>query len=229
MSKMRGGGTYMLETFLNEKNELTTLKKPLQGDGDFRSQECLDLLKKCDFVITNPPFSLFREFVDILIKSKKKFIIIGNQNATSYKEIFKLLKNNKVWYGMTRPTEFITKYEISNGHIQPIETQKFGNILWFTNVDHSNRHIELVLYKKYTKQEYPKYDNYDAINVDKVKDIPIDYDGAIGVPITFLDKYNPDQFEILGCMSSTTVDEYSFGYPYVKGKKKYARIVIKKK
>lgn len=202
----------------NDKNTTT----PLKQGGDFRSKECIDLLKQSDIVCTNPPFSLFREYVAQLIKYNKKFLIIGNQNAISYKEIFKLIKRNKIWLGYTHPKEF----RQPNGKIK-----KFGNISWFTNLDIKKRHEDLILYKTYKghEDEYPKYDNYDAINVDKTKDIPIDYDGAIGVPITFMDKYNPKQFDIVKSMASTTIDEYSAGYPFINKEKKYARIVIKKK
>lgn len=160
----------------------------LEGNGDFRSNECIELLKESDIVVTNPPFSLFREYVAQLMEYKKKFIIIGNKNAITYKEFFPLLKNNEVWIGYYNVKEFK----------KPDGTfQKFGNIGWFTNLDHNKRHEELILYKTYNEKEYPKYDNYDAINVDKVQDIPIDYDGVMGVPITFLDKYCPEQFEIV--------------------------------
>ena len=168
------------------ENELVEL----EGDGDFRSEECLALLDDADIVVTNPPFSLFREYVAVLMEHKKKFIVIGSQNAITYKEIFPLLKDDDVWLGSTHPKEFIQR----DGTIK-----KFGNICWFTNLDIKKRHEELILVKKYAghEDEYPKYDNYDAINVDKVTDIPLDFAGVMGVPITFLDKYNPDQFELV--------------------------------
>lgn len=162
---------------------------PLKGDGDFRSQECIELLKEADIVVTNPPFSLFREYVAQLIEYDKKFIIIGHQNAITYKEIFPLLKDNKMWLGLTSVKTFLKPQG---------ETQTFGNIGWYTNLGHKRRNEELIMYKHYTPEEYPKYENYDAINVDRVSDIPCDYEGAMGVPITFLDKYNPMQFEIIG-------------------------------
>ena len=160
----------------------------LEGDGDFRSQECIDLLKEADIVVTNPPFSLFREYVAQLIKYDKKFLIIGNMNAITYKEVFKLIKEDKLWLGYNMAKEFV----------QPDGTiKKFGNINWFTNLETRKRKEELILYREYNDKDYPKYDNYDAINCDKVKDIPKDYYKTMGVPITFLDKYCPDQFEII--------------------------------
>jgi hypothetical protein len=175
--------------------------RELKGDGDFRSKECIELLKESDIVVTNPPFSLFREFVSQLIEYDKKFIIVGHQNAISYKEIFKLIKENKLWlgYGFTGGAgHFInTQYEdyaTAGDHKEGMI--RVSGVTWFTNLDINKRHEDLILYKNYTPEEYPTYDNYDAINVDKTKDIPMDYAGSIGVPITFLDKYNPDQFEI---------------------------------
>lgn len=178
--------------------------KKLKGDGDFRSKECIELLKQADIVVTNPPFSLFREYVAQLIEYDKKFIIIGHQNAISYKEIFKLIKENKLWlgYGFNRNmAHFINK------HYEDFATDtdhkegmiRVSGIVWFTNLDTTKRHEDYILYKTYegNEEDYPKYVNYDAINVDKTKDIPMDYMGQIGVPITFMDKYNPDQFEII--------------------------------
>ena len=180
--------SYMLEMWKDEKG-VHSDKKVLNQNGDFRSEECIELLKQADIVVTNPPFSLFREYVAQLIEYEKKFLIIGSLNAITYKEFFPLLKNNKIWLGYNHVKEFLN----ANG-----EKQKFGNVLWYTNLDHDKRHEDLLLYKKYNPEEFPKYDNYDAINVDKVSDIPVDYDGVMGVPITFFDKYNPEQFEILG-------------------------------
>ena len=163
--------------------------KHFKGDGDFRSDECIELLKEADIVVTNPPFSLFREYVAQLMEYDKKFLIIGNQNAITYKEIFKLIKENKVWWGHDCVRWFQTPENmLSEG----------ARSRWFTNLEIKKRHENLILYKTYNEKEYPKYDNYDAINVDKTKEIPLDYKGAIGVPITFMDKYNPDQFEIIG-------------------------------
>lgn len=183
--------------------------RPLRGDGDFRSEECIELLKEADIVVTNPPFSLFREYVAQLIKYDKKFLIIGNQNAITYKEIFPLIKANKIWLGCkTGDMSFRIPADSeprATRYWQDETGQKWrsmGNICWFTNLDHHKRHEKLILYKTYNPEEYPKYDNYNAINVDRVAEIPCDYDGVMGVPITFLDKYNPDQFEIVGCTES---------------------------
>lgn len=160
----------------------------LKGNGDFRSEECVALLKESDIVITNPPFSLFREYITLLMKYDKKFLIIGNQNAITYKDIFPLINENKLWLGMNYCKEFIQQ----NGEIK-----NFGNICWFTNISNKKRNTPLDLYKKYSAEEYPTYDNYDAIDCGKTAEIPMDYDGVIGVPITFLDKYCPEQFDIL--------------------------------
>jgi hypothetical protein len=179
---------------------------PLKEDGDFRSEESIDLLKKADIVVTNPPFSLFREYVSQLTKYKKKFIIVGHQNAITYKEIFKLIKENKIWLGYGfkgSAAHFI------NNHYEDYATAgdhkdgmiRVSGVTWFTNINISKRHEDLILYKKYDPIENIKYDNYDAINVNKTKDIPLNYKGIMGVPITFMDKYNPDQFEILGITS----------------------------
>ncbi len=179
--------------------------RQLDGDGDFRSEESIELLKKSDIVVTNPPFSLFREYITQLISHDKKFLIIGNHNAITYKEIFSLIRRDKVWLGYkngdmafkvpdhyeARATRF---WQDENGQ----KWRSMGNACWFTNLDISKRHEDLLLYKNYTPDEYPNYDNYDAIEVSRTKDIPADYDGAMGVPITFLEKYNPAQFEILG-------------------------------
>ena len=175
-----------------------------KGDGDFRSQECIELLKEADIVVTNPPFSLFREYVAQLMKYNKKFVILGNQNAITYKEIFPLIRSNLVWLGSTlsfAKFKVPDYYEERSTRFWIDETgqkwRSFGNICWYTNLDIAKRHEDLILYKKYNPEEYPTYDNYDAINVDKTSEIPMDYDGVMGVPITFLDKYNPEQFEIL--------------------------------
>ena len=182
--------TYKMEYMGGDDNDVEVgIKTPLLGNGDFRNQECLDLLDESDIVVTNPPFSLFREYVAVLMEHEKNFLIIGNKNAITYKEFFPLLKDDKVWIGCTNVKEFLQP----DGSIK-----KFGNIGWFTNLDVAKRHEKLILWKNYTPEEYPKYDNYDAINVDKVSDIPLDYDGVMGVPITFLDSYCPEQFEIVG-------------------------------
>lgn len=186
--------------------------KPLKSDGDFRDPECIDLLKEADIVVTNPPFSLFREYVAQLLEYDKKFLIIGNGNSVSYKEIFRNIQENKIWLGVTKPQLFLiadkesfAKY-CSDANKVFIEDKEFWAVnisvgtptYWFTNLDIAKRHDEIILYKAYSETEYPTYDNYDAVEVSKVADIPANYDGAMGVPITFLDKYNPEQFEILG-------------------------------
>lgn len=217
--------------------------KNLKGDGDFRSEECIELLKKADIVVTNPPFSLFREYVAQLIEYDKKFLIIGNINAISYKEIFKLIKDNKAWLGVNMGrgiSGFIvpSHYELYGTEAREDENGNrivaTNNCLWLTNLDNAKRHEELILYKKYSPDEYPTYDNYDAINVDKTKDIPIDYKGVMGVPITFLDKYNPEQFEIIDINPHFfTIVEQGLPKPSqlkLTGKKDpYARILIKNK
>lgn len=181
--------------------------RPLNGDGDFRSAECVELLKEADIVVTNPPFSLFREYVAQLVEYDKKFLIIGNVNAVSYKEIFSLIMQNKIWLGASihsgdRKFWVPDDYELNAAGCGVDEAGRkyirVKGVRWFTNLDYKERHEELILYKNYTPGYYPKYANYDAINVDKTDEIPCDYDGAMGVPITFLDKYNPDQFEIMG-------------------------------
>ena len=187
------------------------------GTGGFECAESIKLLEEADIVVTNPPFSLFRPYMAQLIKYDKKFLIIGNMNAVTYREIFPLIKDNKIWIGNTFPKEFIEP----NGDVTPI------NSAWYTNIIPPIR-VDIPLTKTYNPTDYPKYDNYDAINVDKVKDIPKDYYGAMGVPITFLAKYSPPQFEIVGHMSSTKVEDGNLGYPYIKGKKKYARVIIKR-
>lgn len=189
----------------------------MKGNGDFRSEECVKLLQQADIVITNPPFSLFREYVAQLMKYKKKFLIIGNMNAITYKEIFPLIKENRLWfgYGFNCSMIFKTKYRntleanrkyvISKGYNPDENYIKTPAVCWYTNLETSKRNEVINTGKKYYGFEkmYPKYDNYDAINVDKVSDIPMDYDGIMGVPITFVDKYNPEQFEILGCADYT--------------------------
>ena len=201
------GETYKLEyEGGNDGDIMVGVKTILNENGDFRSKECVEILEKSDVVITNPPFSLFREYVVQLVEYKKKFIIIGDQNAITYKEVFKLIKENKIWLGIDNGgtkwfqvpqhynIETKSRIKIENG----VKYFSKGSIMWFTNLDHKKRHEDLILYKTYNKKDYPKYDNYKAINVDVTKEIPVDYDGVMGVPITFLDKYNPEQFEIIG-------------------------------
>lgn len=196
---------YLLQ---NRKNVIRKLK-----DGDFRSAECVDALKEADIVVTNPPFSLFREYVALLMRYEKKFLIIGNQNAITYKEIFPLIQNDRIWLGMRsgdmaftvpdyyepRPTRY---WVDSKGQ----KWRSMGNISWYTNLDHPKRHEPLDLWKEYNSVDYPHYDNYDAIDVSQTANIPCDYWDVMGVPITFLDKYSPDQFEIVGITLGNTVD-----------------------
>ncbi|MDD2646815.1 MAG: adenine-specific methyltransferase EcoRI family protein [Patescibacteria group bacterium] len=185
-----------VETLLR-RNKKSSRK--LQGNGDFRSEECVELLKRADIVVTNPPFSLFRQYVAQLMEHGKKFLIIGNDNAISYKDFFEFIKKNKVWNGYGKVKEFK----------QPDGTlKKFGNVGWYTNLDTTKRHEKLTLYKKYNAKEYSKYDNYNAIEVPKVSDIPINHKGVMGVPVTFLDKYNPNQFEILGITDRDSKNKY---------------------
>lgn len=212
----------------------------LKGDGDFRSEECVKLLKQANIVVTNPPFSLFREYIEKLVKYNKKFLIIGNHNAITYREIFTLIKDNKIWQGYTHPVNFVVPdhYELRKTRSWRDENgtnwRSFGNMCWFTNLDIAKRHEDLTVYKKYERKLYPKYDNYDAIEVSKVANIPEDYKGVMGVPITFLKKHNPDQFEIVGLVagnirglagipSMTGKDG-----PYLNGKLKYGRILIRR-
>lgn len=212
---------------------------PLNGDGDFRSQECIDILKEADIVVTNPPFSLFSEYVSQLAEYDKKFIIIGNQNSITYKGVFPLIKSNKMWlgYGFKRNmAHFIAPhYEDTASDADHKEGMiRVSGVVWYTNLDNKKRHEEMILVKQYQGNEdkYPYYDNYDAIEVSRTRDIPLDYDGAMGVPITFLTKYNPDQFEIIGC-------SYSYGEPVgyhkegasfdvsIDGKQVYKRLFIR--
>lgn len=218
--------------------------KNLNGDGDFRSKECIELLKQADIVVTNPPFSLFREYVAQLIEYDKKFLILGHQNAITYKETFKLIKENKVWLGVdnggTKWFGVQDHYDIATESRKKIENGKkyfsMGSVVWYTNLDIAKRHEDLILYKKYDAAEYSNYDNYDAINVAKVTDIPLDFEGVMGVPITFLDKHNPKQFKILGMSASAGYSEDIVGIPFlggkdarplIKGKNTYARIFIR--
>jgi len=209
--------------------------KHLNNDGDFRSPECIKLLKQSDIVVTNPPFSLFREYVAQLIEYNKKFVIIGNLNALTYKDTFKLFKENKLWFGHSIHSgdrEFrVPEHYTLNAASSRIDENgnkyiRVKGVRWFTNLDYKERHEDLILYKKYTPKEYPKYDNYDAINVNKTKNIPCDYEGVMGVPITFMDKYNPEQFEIIGNELDLNIEK---GRGYINGKRKYGRVFIKHK
>ena len=216
----------------NYPDEEEIFTSDLEGDGDFRSEECIEILKKCDIVCTNPPFSLFRQYVAQLFEYNKDFLIIGNVNAISYKEVFPLIKENKMWLGVSI-TSGDRKFVVPDNY--PLNAAGCGidengkkyirvkGVRWFTNLDHKKRHEELLLYKKYNEEEYPKYDNYDAIEVSKVTDIPMDYYGVMGVPITFLDKYCPEQFEIVKFRKGDDGKDLC-----VNGKCPYFRILIKR-
>lgn len=208
----------------------------LKGDGDFRSPESIELLKQADIVVTNPPFSLFREYVAQLMEYEKNFVIIGSLNAITYKDIFKYIKDDKLWlgYGFNGGNAYFktphAKEFASGVYDEETGLVKFRNVTWFTNLEIQKRHEELILYKTYNESDYPKYDNYEAIEVSKTKDIPVYFDGAMGVPISFLDKYSPKQFEILG------LDDHRLEYPNwrgrgpdINGKPIYRRIIIKHK
>lgn len=219
--------------------------KRLKSDGDFRSKECIELLKQSDVVVTNPPFSLFREYVAQLVEYKKKFLIIGNVNAITYKEIFKLIKENKLWLGASIhsgdrefgvPDDYpltAASYRIGSDGRKYIRVK---GVRWFTNLDYEERHEDLILYKTYRghESEYPKYDNYNAINIDVTKDIPMDFAGVMGVPITFLDKYNPEQFKIIDINPHFfTIVEQGLPKPsqlkIIGRNDPYARVLIKNK
>lgn len=213
--------------------EIETTGK-LNGDGDFRSEECIEYLKQADVVVTNPPFSLFREYVKQLMDYGKKFIIIGNTNAATYKEIFPYIKNNQLWVGVTNYNVGMHFYLPDNYEDYKVideNGKKIGRVstsCWWTNIENKRRNEPIDLYKRYSFEDYPKYDGYDAINVDKVADIPMDYDGVMAVPITFLGHYNPTQFEIIGIANSA---RYIGNFPcltIINGKRIYNRILIKK-
>jgi len=214
--------------------------KPLKGDGDFRSKESISLLTQADIIVTNPPFSLFREYVAQLIEHDKKFVIVGHQNALTYKEIFPLIKENKLWLGYgfkggaghfinEHYEDYATATDRKEGMI------RVSGVVWFTNLDISKRHEDLILYKNYNEEEYPTYDNYNAIEVSKTNEIPCDYDGIMGVPITFMNKYNPEQFEIIGATESEGKgfsnglwnEKSNVAQAMINGKKVYKRIFIR--
>lgn len=217
------------------------IKTPLKGNGDFRSEECLELLKAADIIVTNPPFSLFREYIGLLIEYDKKFIVIGNKNAITYKEFFPLLKNEQVWVGynaghgtMYFSTERFVDKQQGKNELKGVPSY------WYTNLDIDKRHEGLILTKNYKGNEdkYPRYDNYDAINVNKVKEIPKDFFGVMGVPITYVAEHSPEQFEILGMSASAGYNAAIVGIPFlgqkdarplIDGKNTYARIFIKRR
>ena len=218
------------------------------GNGDFRSEECIEFLTEADMVVTNPPFSCFRQYVAQLMQYGKKFLIIGNMNAITYKEIFSYIKNNKLWMGYKSlgsdmffnvPQNYVEELKATKTQgggwreLDGIIMGRVATACWFTNLEHKKRNEELILYKHYNPTEYPKYDNYDAIEVSKVAEIPMDYEGVCGVPISFLDKYCPNQFRILGIMSGAKGETFTNGNDnrakfYLNGKGVYARILIQK-
>ena len=215
------------------------LQEDLKGNGDFRSPECTAILSECDIVCTNPPFSMFRDFVSWICTAKKQFLIIGNNNAITYQDIFTRIKNNEMWVGYTANKTCIFRVGEGYTYDEKLSEQfndgyfygKVSAITWFTNIPNSKRNEEMILTKLYKNNpsDYQMYDNYDALNVNRIADIPKDYFEPMGVPITIVDNYNPNQFELLGLMASTTVTDVNFGYPYIDGKKKYARIIVRRK
>ena len=210
--------------------------KKLSGDGDFRSDECLEYLKECDIVVTNPPFSLFKEIVAEIIKHGKNFLLIGNQNALTYKEIFPLIQNNEAWTGYqfgemkfrvpesSEPRS--TRYWVDESGQK---WRSLGNAMWLTNLDIERRHEKLILTKKYSPKDYPQYDTYEAINVKRITDIPYDYPGIMGVPISIINRYNSEQFEIIGEANHGSDNEYDLFKPTINGKEVFKRILIKNK
>lgn len=216
---------------LPDDEEITN--RQLNGDGDFRSPECVEFLKEADIVVTNPPFSLFREYIAQLMEYGKMFLVIGNMNAVTYKEVFPLIKDNRLWlgYGFSGGNAYFKvpyRMEYASGvYDENTGLVKFRNCHWFTNLDHDKRHERIELYKRYSIEYYPKYDNYDAIEVSKTCEIPMDYDGVMGVPITYLDKHNPEQFEIVGMANSARwIGDFPC-YTIINGKKIYNRILIR--
>lgn len=219
-------------SFLKNNKLVTKLK----GDGDFRSEECINYLKQSDIVVTNPPFSLFRELISLVMENKKQFLVIGNQNAITYKEIFPLIQQNKVWIGYQfgdMAFKVPADSEARTNRYWVDETgqkwRSLGNAMWLTNIDINRRHQSLVLKKFYDPEVYPHYDKYDAIEVSRVAEIPMDYEGIMGVPITFLNKHNPDQFEIVGEANHGSDNSFDLFKPTVDGKLKFKRILIRNK
>ncbi len=216
----------------NDSNVLTIL----QEDGDFRSAECVELLKQADIIVTNPPFSLFREYVAQLMEYEKDFLIIGNLNAVKYKEILPLLMTDKIWIGYNSGHYWFKvpdSYEEKKTDFKIDENgqkwRRMGNICWYTNLDLKKRHEDMTLFRVYSPEVYPKYDNYDAIDVSRTADIPCDYYGVIGVPITFMTKHNPEQFNIVGVLNSGSANEYDYAKAILNGKQLYSRILIQRK
>lgn len=237
--------SYKLEIISTDSNEQLGLpeyvKTPLKQNGDFRSPECIEILKEADVVITNPPFSLFREYVNQLVEHKKKFIIIGRETAITNKDIFVYLRDGIMWLGYNSgDMEFMvpdyyepreTRYREENGQ----KYRSLGNIIWLTNIDIPKRHEDIIIYKTYSPDDYQKFDNYDAINVNKIVDIPADYDGIMGVPITIFHKHNPEQFEIIGLLAGNIKglagikSKSGKDGPYINGKLKFGRILVRNK
>lgn len=212
--------TYKMEYTGGNDNDIEVgVKTSLEGNGDFRNQECLDILDEADIVVTNPPFSLFREYVAVLMEHEKKFLIIGSLNAIKYSECFPFIMNNQMWLGNNNVHNFM----------QPDGTvKKFGNINWYTNLDFAKRHEKIILWKEYNDKEYPKYETYDAIEVSKVTNIPVNYNGIMGVPISFMSKYNPEQFEIVGEFNHGSDNIFDLAKPIINGKELYPRIAIRR-
>jgi len=227
-------GSNFIKYFKDNFNELELKELLYTGlPVDFRSNESIELLKRAGVVVTNPPFSLFREYITQLMEYKKKFLVIGNMNAVTYKDVFKSIKNNEIWLGVSPRS---MNFKLPDGSLSLV------NACWFTNLNHKKRNEKLICSKKYNEIDYPKYDNYDAIEVSKVINIPIDYEGVMGVPITFLDKYNPEQFELLGCVTPVInikilvkkegFKEFKSRQRVINGEicqKTYHRIIIRKK
>lgn len=215
---------------MRNRNNVLTL---LEGDGDFRSPECVELLKEADIVVTNPPFSLFREYVAQLEEYRKKYVIVGNMNAVTYKEIFPLIAQNRMWLGYNSGHYWFRvpdSYEEKKTDFKMDETgqkwRRMGNICWFTNLDIEKRHEDMTIFRHYTPEAYPKYDNYDAIHISKTSDIPCDYFELMAVPITFMQYYSPDQFEIIGIANHGCDSEYDLFKPVLNGKDQFKRIII---
>ena len=207
---------------------------PLKGNGSFDSRECREIMKECDVVITNPPFSRFRDFINQIISLGKHFIIIGPDDAITYKEVFPLILNNRVWLGYSRPKAYkiladkADPNDKSQYEVDGVVYKKFGKTCWYTNVEHKKRIVKIPLTKRYTPEEYPHYDNYDAIEVGSYKDIPVDYDGVMGVPISYLEHYNPNQFQIVGAYNYSKDYNGKTWNAKLFGKYKYKRLLIKK-
>lgn len=207
---------------------------PLKGNGSFDSRECREIMKECDVVITNPPFSRFRDFINQIISLGKHFIIIGPDDAITYKEVFPLILNNRVWLGYSRPKAYKILADKADPNdkgqyeVDGVVYKKFGKTCWYTNVEHKKRIVKIPLTKRYTPEEYPKYDNYDAIEVGSYKDIPVDYDGVMGVPISYLEHYNPNQFQIVGAYNYSKDYNGKTWNAKLFGKYKYKRLLIKK-